>query len=367
MSELDRDIISRFEKVVLQISTSHSGGTGFYLKDRNLVVTNEHVVRGSKKVLISGSGIDKTVAEVLYTDRMHDLAFISFPIMSEGLPLIELEDDPTAANVGERVVAIGHPYGLSFTTTEGIISKERRLYKNINYIQFDAAINPGNSGGPLVNRNGKVIGINTFIVEGGNNLGFALPIEKLRSSLNEFSEFVGSEMYRCSSCTNISRVEELSSGYCPHCGVETKLAKREENELMGTPKMLEDILAELVEDVELTRRGQNQWQIASGSAEVNVNYSDHSGFIIGDARLVRLPKRNIAEIYEFLLRENNTLKHCTFSLSQREVVLSTMIFDQYLNRSTGEEILRELFEKADYYDNVLVDRFGALWREEEVS
>lgn len=367
MSELGGDIISRFEKVVLQISTPQSGGTGFYLKDRNLVITNEHVIRGNKKVLISGAGIDKTVAEVLYTDRMHDLAFISFPVMPDGLPLIELEQDSAGAKVGERVVAIGHPYGLNFTTTEGIISKERRLYKNINYIQFDAAINPGNSGGPLVNRNGKVIGINTFIVEGGNNLGFALPIEKLIESLNEFSEYFGGEMYRCSSCTNISKVEELGSGYCPHCGVETKLAKREENELVGTAKTLEDILAVLVEDVELTRRGQNQWQVTAGSAMVNINYSDHSGFIIADARLVRLPKRNIAEIYEFLLRENNELKHCTFSLSQREIVLSTMIFDQYLKRSTGEEILKELFDKADYYDNVLVDRFGALWRAEETS
>lgn len=367
MSELGLDIISRFEKVVLQISTPQSGGTGFYLKDRNLVITNEHVVRGNKKVLISGAGIDKTVAEVLYTDRMHDLAFISFPLMPDGLPLIELEEDSVGANVGERVVAIGHPYGLNFTTTEGIVSKERRLFKNVNYIQFDAAINPGNSGGPLVNRNGKVIGINTFIVEGGNNLGFALPIEKLKDGLNEFSEFVGGEMYRCSSCTNISKVAELSSGYCPHCGVETKLAKREDNQLVGTAKTLEEILGKLVDDVELTRRGQNQWQITAGSAEVNISYGLQSGFIIGDARLVRLPKKNIAEIYEFLLRENNTLEYCTFSLSQREVILSTMIFDQYLNRTTGEEILKELFDKADYYDNVLVERFGALWRAEETS
>src|SRR5574338_619774 len=84
---------------------------------------------------------------------------------------------------GDVVVAIGHPFGLNYTATQGVISKVDRIRDGVKYIQIDAAINPGNSGGPLVNKNGEIIGINSFIIRGGDNLGFALPVNYLREAL----------------------------------------------------------------------------------------------------------------------------------------------------------------------------------------
>ena len=85
---------------------------------------------------------------------------------------------------GEVVVAIGHPFGLNYTATQGVISKVDRIRDGVKYIQIDAAINPGNSGGPLVNKEGEVIGINSFIIRGGDNLGFALPVSYLKEALD---------------------------------------------------------------------------------------------------------------------------------------------------------------------------------------
>ena len=81
------------------------------------------------------------------------------------------------------MVAIGHPYGLNYTATQGVISKVDRIREGLKFIQIDAAINPGNSGGPLVNSNGEVIGVNSFIIRGGDNLGFALPVNYLKEAL----------------------------------------------------------------------------------------------------------------------------------------------------------------------------------------
>lgn len=364
MSELVAGKIEDFKRIVVQISTPTANGTGFYIKNKNLIITNEHVIRGYREVVVSGRGIDKTVSEVLYSDKMHDLAFLSFPVSKE-MPQIDLADSDVSLETGSRVVAIGHPYGLSFTTTEGIISKGRRLYNNINYIQFDAAMNPGNSGGPLVNQSGKVIGVNTFIIEGGNNLGFALPVDLLRLSLADYDKYSGGQVLRCSSCTNLVRLEELESGYCPNCGVKMKVAKKEEYQPAGTAKLVEDILREIVPDVKLTRRGAYRWEVIEGSAKVQFNYSDNTGFIVGDAQLARIPRRKIGELYEFLLRENDSMEGLSFSVHHQDIILSLMIYDQYLRKETGVRLFKHLLERADYYDNVLVEKFGALWKEEE--
>ena len=104
---------------------------------------------------------------------------------------------------GDQVLAIGHPMGLKYTTTQGIVSNSSRFMdeKDLNYIQTDAAINPGNSGGPLVNKLGEVVGVNTMIYKDSNNLGFALPVNYLRDTLEEYLPSHGKIGTRCSSCS----------------------------------------------------------------------------------------------------------------------------------------------------------------------
>ena len=114
------------------------------------------------------------LSSVWYTDKKHDLAFLQPPpgAAFPALPLGQYE----SLKDGDEIIAIGHPYGLNYTATQGVISKADRVRQGLHFIQIDAAINPGNSGGPLVNIRGEVIGINTFIIRGGDNLGFAWPV-----------------------------------------------------------------------------------------------------------------------------------------------------------------------------------------------
>ena len=210
------DLYEKFKDAVIQIATPWGSGTGFYLHDNNLIVTNRHVTNGAREVVISGSNFPKTISRVVFSDPAFDLAFLEAPV-NINLAKISL-GEIERVNEGDEIIAIGHPYGLKFTATRGIISKAKRNWNGKDYIQIDAAINPGNSGGPLIDENEKIIGVNTFIVSDGDNLGFALPVNCLKQSLKDYESYKGQFAIRCSSCSNIIKVEEIKSYYCPSCG-----------------------------------------------------------------------------------------------------------------------------------------------------
>ena len=133
---------------------------------------------------------------------------------------------------GDAVVAIGHPYGLNYTATQGVISKVDSIRDGLKYIQIDAAINPGNSGGPLVNMKGEIIGVNSFIIRGGDNLGFALPVDYLREALQMYLPNRGQATTRCFSCGYLVTQGNIDSKkYCPSCGTEVKLPEIPEKEV----------------------------------------------------------------------------------------------------------------------------------------
>ena len=108
-----QDIIEFFRKVVIQIATPYSKGTGFYLKKYRLIVTNEHVVRGNKEVVIQGNNVERQLAKVIYLDQKLDLAFLSTQ-EDNSIPDVTLGNRQEMAN-GETIVAIGHPFGLKYT------------------------------------------------------------------------------------------------------------------------------------------------------------------------------------------------------------------------------------------------------------
>ncbi len=357
-----QDIINQFQPIIIQIATPQGTGTGFYLKNHNLIVTNDHVVKGNYEVAVSGKSLPKVMSPVYYNDPRYDLAFIGVP-QGTDLPLITLGEGHPVKD-GDKVIAIGHPYGLNYTATEGIVSKASRQNRGINYIQIDAAINPGNSGGPLVNEDGEIVGVNTFIIAGGDNLGFALPVSYLEEALKEYQPYFGKIAVRCASCTNIVTAENIDGEYCPFCGAKVELpAIKQEAEYKpsGASATVEKILEALGKDVKLARKGPYAWEITEGSANIVINYNEN-GFIVGDCFISSLPKTNISQIYEFLLKENYDLEGIIFSVSNQDIVLSSLIFDQYLTYETGLETFRNLFQKADYYDNLLIEKYGAIPR-----
>lgn len=353
--------IDQFRDVVVQIATPRSTGTGFYVKEFDLIVTNFHVVSESVEAVVSGRDMPDITVKVLYKDPAYDLAFLEMP---ENAPKPDVRLN-VQVKQGEIILAIGHPYGLKYTATKGIVSKVERLYNNVKYIQIDASINPGNSGGPLVNMNGEIVGVNTFILSGGENLGFALPAYYLLESLNDYKPFKDRRTVRCISCFNLVTQAEAEDNYCPHCGAQLAFFYEQIYEPVGRAKLIEELIEELGKNPTLARRGENVWEITHGSAIIAITYVEEARYIIGDAHLCRLPKTNIKEIYEYLLRENYTLESAMFSVYEQDIILSSVIYDAYFSRNMAISVFENLFKKADEYDNILVEKYGAIWKSKE--
>jgi len=173
------------------IYSQEGQGSGFVIDKEGHILTNYHVIADAQKVEVTLHDRKKYRATVVGSDRAHDLAVLQ--IKATDLQPITLGDS-TNLQVGQKVYAIGNPFGLAGTLTQGIVSSIRQVQEPNGpvieeAIQTDAAINPGNSGGPLLNRHGEVIGINTIIASNGaaqsSGIGFAIPINTAKAVLND--------------------------------------------------------------------------------------------------------------------------------------------------------------------------------------
>ncbi len=163
-------------------------GSGFIISPDGYILTNNHVVDKATDIKVSLT--DGRIFEAKLIGRSPDIDIALIKIEAAGLPAVDLGDS-NALEVGDWVVAIGNPFGLSHTVTAGIVSAKGRVVGIGPYddlIQTDAAINPGNSGGPLFNIKGEVVGINTVIIATGQNLGFAIPISMVKEVLPSIKE-----------------------------------------------------------------------------------------------------------------------------------------------------------------------------------
>jgi S1-C subfamily serine protease len=166
----------------------YSQGSGFIYSNDGYILTNYHVIEDADEISVTFTNGNITEATIVGSDPYSDIAVLKVNRPPETLTPVVLGNS-SALIVGELVVAVGNPYGLSGTITAGIISQVGRElsspggYNIIDVIQLDAAINPGNSGGPLVNMRGEVIGINTAIVTGSTGLGFAIPSDTIKREL----------------------------------------------------------------------------------------------------------------------------------------------------------------------------------------
>ncbi|MDQ6665223.1 MAG: trypsin-like peptidase domain-containing protein [Acidobacteriota bacterium] len=182
-----------------QVYPSQGTGSGFILDDEGHILTNNHVVRGTAQLSVTLADHKKYKATILGTDPRNDLALIQIKA-NRKLPSLHLGESDSL-QVGQKVLAIGNPFGFEGTLTTGVVSSLGRSLSSgegpplEDMIQTDAAINPGNSGGPLLDSHGNVIGINTAIYgqtagEGGQagsiGIGFAIPINRAKAMLDEF-------------------------------------------------------------------------------------------------------------------------------------------------------------------------------------
>ncbi len=174
-------------------------GSGFIIDKQGHILTNNHVVEGAQSVEVALANKKRYKATVLGTDKAHDLALLQINNVPDLQPAVLADSSHLA--VGQRVYAIGNPFGFQGTMTRGIISALRSIelpsgVKIDNAIQTDAAVNPGNSGGPLLNSHGEVIGITTMIAGNPNGgaaqsagIGFAIPISTAKAVLDDFARY----------------------------------------------------------------------------------------------------------------------------------------------------------------------------------
>ena len=179
-------VIENSLQSVVTVKTDVSQGTGFLISSDGYFITNAHVLSGARVVSAVDYEQNEISAEFIGYDSDFDIALLKLNGNYNELELGNSDD----IQVGESVIAIGNPLGLQFSVSEGIISAINRAGPNeINaYLQTDAALNPGNSGGPLINKKGKVIGINNFKIGGGENIGFALETNYIKEITNKISQ-----------------------------------------------------------------------------------------------------------------------------------------------------------------------------------
>jgi serine protease Do len=179
-------VIENSIKSVVTIRTDISQATGFIITKNGYIVTNAHVMEGATAAgVFTYDGQQHSVKSIGY-DANLDIALLKISGTYEKLTISNSDN----VQIGEEVIAIGNPLGLQFSVSQGIVSAVNREGTNgLNYyIQTDAALNPGNSGGPLINKDGKVIGINNFKIGGGESLGFALESNYIKEAVNNISQ-----------------------------------------------------------------------------------------------------------------------------------------------------------------------------------
>lgn len=168
---------------------SSSIGSGVILDRRGSILTNAHVVDKAAKILVILHDGTQLTATLMGSDPITDLALLRVDLPKGHHATVHLGNSDRT-EIGQEVVAIGHPFGLGYALTTGVVSgfgstPDPQATPHERVIQTSAAINPGNSGGPLVDKEGQVIGINMAIMTGGQNIGFAIPINTAKTVLNE--------------------------------------------------------------------------------------------------------------------------------------------------------------------------------------
>lgn len=192
--ETASDFSSIFEtsiESVVIIRTLSQEGSGFFINNEGYIVTNEHVLQGisgdqTKLIqIITSDGVIHAGKPVGFIKEL-DLALLK---IQKPYPYLVLANS-NELEIGERVIAIGTPQGLSFSATDGIVSAVKRTGPNNEpvYIQTNAQLNPGNSGGPLINSDGQVVGLNNFKLMSAEGIGFALESNKVKEGVNIISQ-----------------------------------------------------------------------------------------------------------------------------------------------------------------------------------
>ncbi len=349
-------MINHAPHITIRLATPEAIGSGFYLKKYDVIVTAEHIIRGHDQIIIEGMDAPRQLAQVIFTDPLKDLALlkVAAPL---GIVEVEIHTDPQE---DQPVVSYAFPFTECESTESGFIDDGAFDFHGHPHIMHDAVLSNAANGSGLFTPEGKLLGMNNFITWKGRNVGMTLPI----TSIMESTETNISSGYRistlCSHCDTIVNADLVEK--CSNCGELLNLKMDTASvTVKGMALTIEGLLASMGYTLALARIGSDHWEVRRGSAAVNITYYKKNGLIIGDAYMCKLPDQSNTDLYEYLLRQNHEMDNLAFSVKGDDIILSLLIYDRYLNEQTGTELLTNLLEKADHFDNILVDQYQCLW------
>jgi len=190
-------LVKQIGEAVVQVRNPGGLGSGFFINEDGYLITNFHVIEGETEISVevyhqTKGQLDRVTykqVKIIAINKFHDLALLH--IEDKNAPKFKYVSlgSSDALNVGDSVFAVGSPLGLERTVTQGIISTKTRQLEGQLYLQTSAQINPGNSGGPLFNLSGEVVGVTNMKITFGEGLGFAIPVELVRSFLDHRDAF----------------------------------------------------------------------------------------------------------------------------------------------------------------------------------
>ena len=343
------------EKNIYKVITSSGTGTGFYVKDFNSILTNYHVVQGSKEVALQGTDKNRYLAKVVMVNPEVDLAILKSDVPNDHANKIKINPGLQATSQ-QKLYIHGYPFGLPYTVTEGIISSPNQMIGQRNYIQTDAAVNPGNSGGPMLTADGELLGVTSSKFTEADNVGFGIQLNDVLKELNEFNLTSHDFHVKCDSCNNFI-AEQVE--FCPKCGNTINKAVFEESELSPFAVFVEKALGNLGMSPVLARADRDYWEFHQGSALVRI-FIYRGEYLMATSPLNKLPTDNLDKLYQMLLSKS-IAPYC-FGIHNNHIYLSyrahhSDIYSDYAD--TINKNLTQLALQADKLDNYFLDKFGA--------
>lgn len=342
------------QQSIFKVITSNGTGSGFTVSGKNYIITNYHVVEGSKTVAIENHNKDRYVANVVMVNPEVDLAFLQIDGFENQYNHIKVDSTIEVRNT-QRVFINGYPFGMPYTVTEGIVSSANQPMGNRYLIQTDAAVNPGNSGGPMIDENGFLLGVTTSKFDNADNVGFGIKHSDLIAEMDAFNFTDGLYRVKCNSCHNFI---EKETKFCNSCGNTINQSVYEEFQLSHFAQFVEETLSELDMNPVLGRAGRDFWEFHQGSALIRI-FIFKKDYLIATSPMNKLPKQNLNDLFEYML--SNKVNPYMLGLSNNTIYISYRVHlsDIFSNDvHIIKENLKNLALKADELDDFFVDNFG---------
>ena len=349
--------LENLKNITFKILTSGGTGTGFYIAESDIVLTNHHVIKGCKEVAIEDDEKNRLHAKVILTNPDVDIAILKVDKKFDNAASFSLDANLELARQ-QKVFALGFPFGMPFTITEGIVSNPKQHMDGKYFVQTDAAINPGNSGGPLVTESGKLIGINSSKFSNADNVGFAIPLETVNEVIEAVKENEKFEFsLQCSSCSSLS-YEALD--FCNNCGNTLPKDVFDDIQLNEFSVFMEDTIKQLDINPVLTRAGHEFWEFHQGSSLIRI-FVRGGSYLYLTSPLNNLPNKGLEELFEYLVASDQG--EFSLGIQQNTIYISyrihiSDIFKNDESKADVKDKIKALILRADELDDFFVNEYG---------